>query len=64
MDNIKEVIERSKESEIETYNASDMSPEQVLAQIESSMARMTTNNQKRVVFTNDRETFEDVINKM
>ncbi len=64
MDNIKSVIERSKESEIETYNATDMSPEEVLAQIEDSMANMDKDNQKRVVFTNDGETFEDVINKM
>lgn len=64
MDNIKSVIERSKESEIETYNATDMSPEEVLAQIEASMANMDKDNQKRVVFTNDGETFEDVINKM
>ncbi len=64
MDNIKSVIERSKQSEIETYNATDMSPEEVLAQIEASMANMDKDNQKRVVFTNDGETFEDVINKM
>lgn len=64
MDNIKQVVERSKESEIESYDASNMTPEQVLAQIEASMAGMTAEIQKRVVFTNDGETFEDVIDKM
>lgn len=64
MDNIKQVVERSKESEIESYDASNMTPEQVLAQIEASMAGMTAETQKRVVFTNDGETFEDVIDKM
>ncbi|WOO89215.1 hypothetical protein R2F61_00505 [Mollicutes bacterium LVI A0078] len=64
MDNIKNVIERSKESDIETYDASQMTAEEVLAQIEASMKNMTANNQKRVVFVNDGETFEDVIDKM
>lgn len=64
MDNIKNVIERSKESDIETYDASQMTAEEVLAQIEASMQNMTANNQKRVVFVNDGETFEDVIDKM
>lgn len=64
MDNIKNVIERSKESDIETYDASQMTAEEVLAQIEASMQNMTANSQKRVVFVNDGETFEDVIEKM
>lgn len=64
MDNIKNVIERSKESDIETFDASQMTAEEVLAQIEASMQNMTVNNQKRVVFVNDGETFDDVIDKM
>ncbi len=64
MDNIKNVVERSKESDIETFDASQMTAEEVLAQIETSMQNMTVNNQKRVVFVNDGETFEDVIDKM
>ncbi len=64
MDNIKEVVERSKESDLEVHDASTMTPEQVLAQIEASMSEMTNTNQKRVVFVNDGETFEDVIDKM
>lgn len=64
MDDVKQVVERSKESEFEVFDASQMTPEDVLAQIEQSMAQMTADNQKRVVFTNDGETFKDVIDKM
>lgn len=64
MDNIKEVVERSKDSDLEVHNASNMTPEEVLAQIEASMSGMSKTNQKRVVFVNDGETFEDVIDKM
>lgn len=64
MDEIKQIVERSKEADIETYDASNMTAEEVLAQIEASMAGMSAENQKRVVFTNDGETFKDVIEKM
>lgn len=64
MDNIKEVVERAKESEFEVHDASSMTAEEVLAQIEASMSGMTKTNQKRVLFVNDGETFEDVIDKM
>lgn len=64
MDNIKQIVERSKEDDIEVHDASNMNYEQVLAQIEASMAGMSVENQKRVVFVNDGETFEDVIDKM
>lgn len=64
MDEIKQIVERSKEADIETYDASSMTTEEVLAQIEASMAGMTAEHQKRVVFTNDKETFEDVIDKL
>lgn len=64
MDNIKNIVERSKEADLQTFDASNMSAEDVLAQIEKSMSEMTEVNQKRVVFTNDGETFEDVIDKM
>lgn len=64
MDNIKNIVERSKEADLQTFDASNMSAEDVLAQIEKSMSEMTEVNQKRVVFTNDGETFEDVIDKI
>lgn len=64
MDNIKVAVERSKESDLEIYNATEMTEVEVLAQIEASMSEMTVASQKRVVFVNDGETFEDVIDKM
>ncbi len=63
MDNIK-IIEKTDEGDLAVFDASDMSPDQVLAQIEHSMANMDAKNQKRIVFTNDGETFDDVIEKL
>lgn len=64
MDNIKQVVERSKQNDLEIHNATQMTEAEVLAQIEASMAEMTVETQKRVVFINDNETFEEVIDKM
>lgn len=58
-----EILNALTESEIETYDASDMSVEDVLSQIELSMSQMSSDNKKRIIFTNDDETFEDVLNK-
>ncbi|WOO87459.1 hypothetical protein RZE82_00540 [Mollicutes bacterium LVI A0039] len=61
MDNIKQTIENAKQSPVETYDATELSVEEVLAQIESSMQSMDENTKRRVVFTNSGETFEDVL---
>lgn len=64
MENIKDAVEQSKQSDIEAYDASDMTVEDVLAQIEQSMENMDQNSKRRVVFTNNGETFEDVIDQL
>lgn len=58
----KEII-RKEEEELEVYDATNMSADDVLAQIEASMAGMNAVNQKRVVFTNEGKTFEDVLDE-
>lgn len=64
MKKVKEVVESAKQSPIEYHDATELSPEQVLAQIEASMQSMDESSQRRVVFTNDGETFEERIDKL
>lgn len=63
MENIK-VIEKEDNSDVQYVDASNLTPEEVLAHIEGQMADMNINNQQRIVFTNDGETFEDVVEKL
>lgn len=63
MNNIKDIVKGAVKSPIETYDSSQMSEEEVLQQIESSMAQMDANSLRRVVFTNSHKTFEDVISE-
>lgn len=53
-----------EESKVEIYDATKMSEEEVLAQIEKSMSLMDQDTKHRVIFKNDEESFEDVLDKM
>ncbi len=61
MDEIKNIINSLKEDEIETFDATNLCEQDVLELIEKSMANMDQSNQKRIVFTNQNETFDDII---
>lgn len=53
-----------EESKVEIYDATKMNEEEVLAQIEKSMSLMDQNTKRRLIFKNDEESFEDIIDKM
>lgn len=57
-------LKYADKSLVEKIDATNLSAEEVLAQIENSMETMNENNQRRIVFTNSNETFDDVVDKL
>lgn len=63
MSDLLKQIKNLNNSPVESFDATEMTAEEVLAQIENSMRNMDENTMRRVVFTNSDQSFDDVISK-